>query len=126
MQLDYISDLNEYGDDMVRLYDFARAQAEQFIQVLRQTVFFEKKSLALHDLNFIEARNCRLTLRISDENEGITSENNVNFFCDLNLETYGTMLTLLEPFSKRETKGFQCLYDMDSPTDFLFSPGGTW
>jgi hypothetical protein len=32
------------------------------------------------------------------------------------------MAKLLEPFCKKETKGFQYLYDIDNPTDLLFSP----
>jgi hypothetical protein len=36
------------------------------------------------------------------------------------------MLKLLKLYSNKETKGFQYLYDIDNPADFLFSPVGTW
>jgi hypothetical protein len=67
MLLDYIDKINEFGDNIVRLYDFDRSQADKF-----------------------------------------------------------RLISLLAPFCKKETKGYQWLYDVDSKTDFLFSPGGTW
>jgi hypothetical protein len=65
-------------------------------------------------------------LRISSLDEGITSSDNKIFYCDLTISGYEQMLLLLEPFCKKETKGYQMLYDIDSLTDFLFSPSGTW
>lgn len=126
MQLDYIDHINEYGDNIVRLYDFNSAEATKFRQAVQQTVLTEKQQLDLATLDFIEARNCRLTLRISDEDEGITSSDNQEFFCDLTIAGYEQMVRLLDQFCIKETKGYQFLYDIDSETDFLFSPAGTW
>lgn len=126
MNLDYIDKTNEYGDNMVRLYNFDKAEAIKFRDAIQQTIIVNKKLLPLTTLDFIQVRNCYLTLRISDEDEGITTNDKVNFVCDLTLEGYKQMVLLLEPFCKKETKGYQWLYDIDSQTDFLFSPGGTW
>ena len=30
------------------------------------------------------------------------------------------------PYTERETKVYKILYDVDTPIDFLFAPGGTW
>ncbi|WP_302850212.1 hypothetical protein [Polaribacter cellanae] len=38
------------------------------------------------------------------------------------MESYIEMLRLLEPFCKKESKGYQYLYDVDTPTDLLFAP----
>jgi hypothetical protein len=35
------------------------------------------------------------------------------------------MIELLEPFCKKETQGFEYLYDVDNPTDLLFAPTAT-
>ena len=35
------------------------------------------------------------------------------------------MVRLLEPFCKKETKGHQYLYDVDTPTDLLFAPSAS-
>lgn len=45
MQLDYIENVNEYGDSIVRLYDFDKAQAEKFRQAIQQTIIAKKKNL---------------------------------------------------------------------------------
>lgn len=126
MQLDYIDHINEYDDNIVRLYDFNSAEADKFRQVVQQTILTDKQPLDLGTLDFIEARNCRLTLRISEEDEGITTEDKKEFFCDLTIAGYKQMVALLDQFCKKETKGYQFLYDIDSQTDFLFSPAGTW
>jgi len=126
MQLDYNANINEFGENIVRLYDFDRSQAEKFRQIVAQTVLVEKKQLDLSTVDFIQERNCNLVLRISDEDIGITRSGKTKFYCDLTIHGYEHMIFLLEPFCKKETKGYQWLYDIDSLTDFLFSPGGTW
>jgi hypothetical protein len=126
MKLDYIHNINVHGDNIVRLYDFDMAQAEKFRNALHQIIIINKTDLKLSSINFIESRNCRLTLRIATEDLGISTTDQVNFFCDLTPGGYSQMVTLLAPFCKRETKGYQYLYDVDSSTDFLFSPAGTW
>lgn len=126
MQLDYIDNINEYGDNIVRLYDFNSAEADKFRKIVQQTVVFDKKQLDLSTIDFIEARNCRLTLRISDEDEGITTADKKQFYCDLTIAGFAKMIALLDQFCTKETKGYQFLYDIDSQTDFLFSPAGSW
>ena len=126
MQLDYIENINTYGDNIVRLYDFDRKQADKFMKILILSIIKNKKQLELSTIDFIESRNCSLTLRISDEDLGIVSTDNKNFYCDMTIKSYKQMITLIEPFCLKETKAHQFLYDVDSLTDFLFSPAGTW
>ena len=126
MQLDYIENVNAYGDNIVRLYDFDSAGADNFRKIVQQTILINKKPLDRSTFGVIEARNCRLTLRISDEDEGITTSDKKRFVCDLTIAGYEQMISLLEQFCNKETKGYQVLYDVDSQIDFLFSPAGTW
>jgi len=126
MQLDYIDKINEFGDNIVRLYDFDSSQANKFQQLIQQLILDANKQLDLSAVDFIQERNCNLILRISDEDIGIVRSGKKKFFCDLTISGYKHMVSLLNPFCKKETKGYQWLYDIDSSTDFLFSPGGTW
>jgi hypothetical protein len=102
------------------------AEANKFRQIVQQSILVNMKTLNLASIDFIDARNCNLTLRISEEDEGITTEDNIEFYCDLTIKGYQQMIILLEQFCSKETKGYQFLYDIDSHTDFLFSPAGTW
>jgi len=126
MTLDYIDNINSYGENIVRLYNFNKLQAVKFSQAIQQIIISNKKQLDLSTLDFIEARNCNLILRIANEDVGMVSSDKINFFCDLTIKGFENMVLLLEPFCSKETKGYQWLYDIDNLTDFLFSPGGTW
>jgi hypothetical protein len=126
MQLDYIDNINEFGDNILRLYDFDCSQANKFRQLIVENIVIDKKPLDLSAVDFIQARNCKLVLRISDHDKGIVRWANMQFSCDLTIGGYENMIALLTPFCQKETKGYQWLYDIDSSTDFLFSPGGTW
>jgi hypothetical protein len=51
---------------------------------------------------------------------------NGDFECSLTDAAYKEMVYLMEPFCVKEATGYQWLYEIDCPIDFLFSPGGTW
>lgn len=126
MQLDYIENVNEFGDHIVRLYDFDMSQAILFREAIQETIISKNTALDLSSLTFVQIRNCNLILRIGKEDTGIIASGKGNFVCDLTAKGYLQMILLLAPFCLKETNGYQWLYDVDSPTDFLFSPGGTW
>jgi hypothetical protein len=126
MNLDYIDKINGYGDNVVRLYNFDFTQAIQFLDIFKETVITGKKPLDFSKISFIQSRNCNLILRICDEDLGVTTEDDKNFFCDMTIDGYEKMIPLIVPFCKKESKGYQYLYDVDSLTDLLFSPYGTW
>lgn len=126
MRLDYIDELNGFGENVVRLFDFNMSESIKFRDAIIEFTESEAPFLKLSDLDFIEPRNCTLVLFKSNEDEGIISEDDENFFCALTIEGYKQMIQILEPFCQKETKGYQFLYDIDSLTDFLFSPAGTW
>ena len=126
MELDYIENINDFGENLVRLYNFDKSQAIKFRDLIKDTIVNRKQKLDLSQVEFIEKRNCNLILGLFKTDEGILSNDNKTFYCALTLESYNNMLKLLEPFCNKETKGYQFLYDIDNPTDFLFSPAGTW
>ena len=126
MKLEFLENVNAYNEHVIRLYDFNSAQAGTFRQAVDRLIIDKENSIDLTTLNFIQAINCKLTLRVSESDEGITTNDKKIFFCDLTLNNYNNMSNLLEPFCRKESNGYQWLYDIDTPIDFLFSAGGAW
>ena len=125
MELDFIDNINEYGENVVRLYNFDKSEAIKFRELIKETIVNKKEKLDLSQVDFIEERNCNLILLPYKTDEGILSNDNKPFYCALTLESYNKMLNLLEPFCKKDTRAHQYLYDIDNPTDFLYAPSAT-
>ncbi len=124
MKLEFVDTINEYGDHIVKLFDFDKTEAGKFRQAIQETIIEDGKPLDLNSLDFILPVNCKLILHISDTDEGIFSMDKETFFCDLTIEGYKEMLRLIKPFCDKDTRSFQMLYDLDTEIDFLFSPYG--
>ena len=124
MKLEFLYKINEFDEHAVRLSDFDSRQAKAFKDALYDVVIRKKNALEVHELEFVEPINCSLTLRLSEEDLGIEEVVGKHLYCDLTLESYKKMHTLLEPFCNKESKGYQWLYDVDTPIDLLFSAGG--
>ncbi len=124
MKLEFVDTINEYGDHIVKLYDFDKEEACKFRQAIQESIINAKKPLDLISLDFILPVNCKLILHISDTDEGIFSMDYKTFFCDLTVDGYKRMLHLIEPFCNKNSRSFQLLYDLDTEIDFLFSPYG--
>jgi len=123
MKLKFLENINEYGEHAVRLNDFDKAQAKLFLQILKELTDNNKTGIELSDYEFIEPVNCNLTLRVSETDEGIMTDDNRNFFCDLTLAGYSDMIKLVEPFCLKETDAYRILYELDNPIEFIFSAG---
>lgn len=125
MELDFIDNINEYGENVVRLYNFDSAEAMMFRDLIKDVIVDKKQKLILSQVDFIETLNCNLVLGLFKTDEGIFSVDKKTFYCALTIEGYQNMLKLIEPFCHKESKGYQYLYDLDNPTDFLFAPAGS-
>ncbi len=126
MELDYIENVNGLHENVVRLYNFNKAEAIQFSKLIQETILDKRERLDLSKVEFITPRNCNLILGLFRSNEGILSEDNETFYCILTREGFEEMLRLIAPFCKKESRGYQYLYDIDNPTDLLFSPTASW
>jgi len=126
MELDFIENINEFGESVVRLYNFDKSQVKLLSSLISEIIIEKNQKLDLSTVEFIERRNCNLILGIFKTDEGILRADDVTFYCALTIDSYRKMLTLLAPFCEKETKGHQYLYDIDNPIDFLAAPAGTW
>jgi len=125
MKLDYIGNFNKYEENLLRLYNFDKSQAIKFRDLIQDVIVDRKQKLDLSNVDFVEKGNYNLILGLFKTDEGILSNDDKNFICALTLDGFKNMLKLLEPFCNKETRSYQYLYDIDNPTDFLFSPAGT-
>ena len=125
MEIDYIENVNGLGENVVRLYNFNKAEAIQFRALLKEKIIDKKQKLDLSEVDFITPRNCNLIFGLFKSDEGIITKDNETFFCVLTLSGFKNMLKLLEPFCNKESRSFQYLYDIDNPTDLLFSPSAS-
>ena len=123
MKLEFLKNINGYGEHAIRLSDFNSSQAVMFFGAIDRLIRHNELPINLNSLDFIQPVNCCLTLRTSDDDQGISTTDNVNFFCDLTTKTYQAINGLLQPFCRKESKGYQWLYDIDTPIGFLFSSG---
>ena len=126
MELDYIENVNELDENVVRLYNFDKAEAIKFRDLIKDTIIDKKQKLDLSEVDFIKPRNCNLLFGLFKSDEGILTKDNQTFFCILTMKSFVNMVQLLEPFCQKESRGYQYLYDIDNPTDLLFSPTATW
>lgn len=126
MELDYIENVNGHEQNIVRLYNFDKSEAIKFRELIIDIIINKKKKLDLSEVDFITPRNCNLLFGLFKSDEGILTKDNQTFFCVLTLEGFTNMVTLLEPFCQKESRGYQYLYDIDNPTDLLFSPSASW
>lgn len=126
MEIDYLDDINGHDQNIVRLYNFDKAEAILFRDLLKDTIIDKRQKLDLSEVDFIEPRNCNLIFGLFKSDEGILTKDNENFFCILTLDGFQRMLELIEPFCNKESRGYQYLYDIDNPTDLMFCPSATY
>ena len=81
MQLDFIDNINEYGENVVRLYNFDKYEAIKFRDLIKDTIVKRKQKLVLSQVDFIEIRNCNLILGLFKTDEGIFSVDHKTFYC---------------------------------------------
>ena len=125
MKLGYIEDINQYQENILKLYNFDKSQAIMFRDLIQEVIIKRKEKLDLSEIDFIDTDSYNLVLGLFKTDEGIMSNDNKNFVCALTLTGFKNMLKLIEPFCNKEAKSYQYLYDIDNPTDFLFTPSGT-
>lgn len=126
MELDYLENVNGLGENVVRLYNFNKTEAIKFRDLIKDVIINKRKRIDLAEVDFITPRNCNLIFGLFKSDEGILTKDNETFFCILTLQGFMNMVELLEPFCKKESRGYQYLYDIDNPTDLLFSPTASW
>ena len=100
MEIDYLDDINGHDQNIVRLYNFNKAEAILFRDLLKETIIKNRQKLDVSKVDFIESRNCNLIFGLFKSDEGILTKDNETFFCILTIEGFNKMIELIEPFCK--------------------------
>lgn len=132
MKLEYLPDLSAGGkfkhvfpNRLIRLYDFNCQEVKWVYRLIDKLVHGKIAKAELHGCDFIEPVNCQLTLVVDSKDLGLEPLRLNEFVGLFSLESYKTMMNLIEPFTKEDSNGFQWL-DEYAPIDFLFSLDGSW
>ncbi len=96
MKLEYIADNTANGKypdawpaKLIRLFDFDEPQNRQLIELLTEKLLNQQLDVELAEVSFISAVNCRLLLRLSATDKGVSELNEQNnFACDLTERSY--------------------------------------
>ena len=80
MKLDYIDNYNGLQENIVRLFDFDKAEAIQFRDLLKDTVIDQKQRLDLSQIEFIDTEDCNLIFGLFKSEEGILTKDNETYF----------------------------------------------
>jgi hypothetical protein len=126
MELDYIENVNGDDQNIIRLYNFNKAEAIRFRAIIIDIIIDKKQKIDLSEIDFITPRNCNLIFGLFKSDEGILTKNNQDFFCLLTLEGFTNMVKLIDPYCIKESRSYQYLYEIDNPTDLLFCPSATY
>lgn len=67
-----------------------------------------------------------LVLRLSSIDYGISQKDEKSFVCNLSTSGYKNAINLIQHLLQNEMNGFQLLYDIDTPIEFLLSKDAKW
>ena len=110
MKLGYIENINQYQENILKLYNFDKSQAIMFRNLIQEVIIKRKEKLDLSEIDFIDTDSYNLVLGLFKTDEGIMSNDNKNFVCALTLTGFKNMLKLIEPFCNKEAKSYQYLF----------------
>ena len=83
MKIGYVKNINEYGESLLRLYNFDKRQSIQFRDMLLEVVVNRQQKLDLSTVDFIEEGDVNLVLGLFRTDEGILTRDYKNFICAL-------------------------------------------
>lgn len=131
MKLEHLpnANVNDSGDDLIRLFDFTVSEVKALINVIRTGLIANEKSIQLELLDFIHPLNCTLVLALSETYSGIRKNAYADFAWSLTREGFQRMIELIEPFAEEDATGYRWLFDLPAEsarTEFLFSINGKW
>ncbi len=113
-------------ENIVCLTHYSKDDIVSFSNDIKDKILNKNQELELHNASYIKAINCTLILRKSDVEKGIYLTNENNLICELNEESYFTMIEMLE-YYLFDDYGFNWFMNvLDSEFDLLINDTISW
>jgi hypothetical protein len=125
VKLDYLT-YESPSCPIVRLYEFTRSEAEQFLSAVARLASEETERVEVHHLPFVEpVGGCQLALVRRTWDQAVVRVGPAAFECGFAAGTWGNVASLVEPLADG-ARGFQWLAGSPSEAALLLSVSGQW
>ena len=125
MKLEYLPD-GPNGLGLVRLYEYVPGEVRELEGIARKLAARACEQISLQGEKWIvPVDNCRLTLQWGDDDFGVRRVGPLSFECELTVDGWRSVVSLLELFCNSKTKRFQWLTQRGR-ISFLISIDGQW
>lgn len=125
MKLEYLP-TGPTNSGLVRLYEYAPGEVRALKEVARKLAAGACKQLSLQDEHWILSLDaCRLSLQQGDGDFGIRRVGPLSFECELTVNGWRNVASLIAQFYNSKTNRFLWLVQQ-SRIPFLLSPDGQW
>ena len=125
MKLEYLPDGPD-GLGLVRLYEYVPGEMRELEGIARKLAAGVCEQISLQGEKWIvPVDDCRLTLQWGDGDFGVRRVGPLSFECELTVDGWRSVVSLLEQFCNSKTKRFQWL-TQPSRISFLISLDGQW
>ena len=125
MKLEYLPD-GPLGLGLIRLYEYVPGEVRELEGIARKLVASACEQISLQGEKWIvPVDDCRLTLQRGDGDFGIRRVGPLSFECELTVDGWRSMVSLLEQFCNSKTRRFLWLTQRGR-IYFLVSLDGHW
>ena len=125
MKLEYLPN-GPNGLGLIRLYEYVPGEVRELKGIARKLATGASKQISLQGEQWIvPVDDCRLTLQRGDSDFGVRRVGPLSFECELTVDGWRSVVSLLDQFCNSKTKRFQWLTQLGR-ISFLISLDGQW
>jgi hypothetical protein len=125
MKLEYLPD-GPLGLGLIRLYEYVPGEVRELKGIAGKLATAACEQISLQSEKWIvPVDDCRLTLQRGDGDFGVRRVGPLSFECELTVDGWRSMVSILEQFCSSKNKRFQWLFKRGR-IYFLISLDGKW
>ena len=125
MKLEYLPN-GPNGLGLIRLYEYVPGEVRELKEIARELATGAREQISLQGEKWIvPVDDCRLTLQRGDGDFGVRRVGPLSFECELTVDGWRSVVSLLDQFCNSKAKRFQWLTERGR-ISFLLSLDGQW